>query len=210
MFKINPFAGVTPFRNGGSMPTINGNMTLATALQRVEAAEAALSAARAAARSAAKRESHSVRGLFEDSKFILRASGEKWTDQARDDGWKAGVNFLADSLESLRNPDPADPLYHIAKRLRRDGLPPVAAAERRHEKMEAAGFFTALGAGDYDKAAAIYQEANPELSGKGAAIVAAGKRARMSADAAGEVPEPEKGSLASRIILAGKKRRNEV
>jgi hypothetical protein len=85
------------------------------------------------------------------------------------------------------------------------------SAEPRWEQMRAAGYFEAVAAKNHETAAEIYREANPELfQSKGEAIVRAGRRARMSADAAGEVPDPEKGSVAAGIILAGKRRRGEI
>jgi hypothetical protein len=204
MIKLNHLFG-----SNGSVPSIGGVPSLAAALVAVARAEDALEAARRQAKAAARREGRSVKNLFSEGKFVARASAEKWTDTAREEGLKAGVNFLADSVERVRNPDPADPLYHLAVRLKRDGMAPLAAMERWHEEMEKAGFFSALGAGDYDKAAEIWRAHSPEVSGKAAQIVAAGRKARMSVDAT-EVPEPEKGSLAAAIIAAGKKRRNEV
>jgi hypothetical protein len=159
-----------------------GDTSLALLRQRLERAESELEAARAAMRSAADSAGIKRAGLFSGSAFISRETGEKWADAARNEGWRAGATFFADAVESLRNPDPDDPMYHLALRLNRTGVPPL-------EEMLAA----VTGEG-----------------GKGGAILAAGRRARMSADAAGEVPEPEKGSLASRIIEAGRKRRGGI
>jgi hypothetical protein len=62
-------------------------------------------------------------------------------------------------------------------------------------------------AGDHQRAAEICAEIHREESGKvtGKAILAAGARARMSADAAGEVPEPT--GFAAKVLAAGKKAR---
>jgi hypothetical protein len=204
MFKVNHLFG-----GNGSVPSIGGVPSLSAALAAVSRAEDALAAARSLAKAAARREGKGVRNLFSEGKFVARASAEKWVDQARAEGLKAGVNFLADSVERVRNPDPADPLYHLAVRLKRDGMAPLAAMERWHEEMEKAGFFSALGAGDYDKAAEIWRAHSPEVSGKAAQIVAAGRKARMSVDAT-EVPDPPKGTVAAQIIQAGRRRRNEV
>jgi hypothetical protein len=83
MFRQPPFAGVTHLHNCSSVPSIGGVPSLTAALAAVERAEAALEAARIQARKAARREGTSTRGLFENSRYILRASGEKWVDEAR-------------------------------------------------------------------------------------------------------------------------------
>ena len=82
------------FGNNGSMPSLGGAPSLVSALAGVERAEAALAAARALARSAAKREGVAVRGLFEDFRFILRETGERWTDQARREGEKTMIDIF--------------------------------------------------------------------------------------------------------------------
>jgi hypothetical protein len=66
--------------------------------------------------------------------------------------------------------------------------------------------FAAIEAKDYEKAAEIFRAESGKGTGK--AIVRAATRARMSADAAGEVPEPT--GFAAKVILAGKRRRGEV
>ena len=221
MFKNNPFAGITPFpRNGGSVPSIGGTVTLASALARVEAAEQALEAARAQAKAAARREGRSVSGLFAEGRFVSRATAEKWTDEARREGERAMANILSRSV-SMESMDERSPFRHLAKRLKQirpDDWPEHVAKMRavmnsagpRWEQMRAAGYFEAVEAEDYDKAAAIYREFNPDLfaQSKGEAILAAGRRARMSADACGEVPEPT--GFAAKVIAAGKRRRGEV
>jgi hypothetical protein len=178
MFKVNHLFG-----GNGSLPSLGGT-TLGAALVAVTRAEESLAAARALARSAAKREGVAVRGLFEDSRFILRATGERWTEQAREEGVKAGCDLVVRGLRMDEDP----PFQHLAKRLKQirpEDWPDFVAKMR------------AVMAGDYV----------PELpsQNKGAAIVAAGRRARMSADAAGEVPEPE--GLAAKIVAAGKRAR---
>jgi hypothetical protein len=213
MFKSNPFAGFTPLRGGnGSVPSIGGTPTLASAMARVEAAEQILSAARAAARAAAKAEGKSTRYLFDGHPYVARSSAEKWVDEARAEGWRDGHAFLSDALSRAnRPPDPADPLYHIAKRLERNRAAGVTPADlaRLRDRMEAAGAFAAMQAGDVEKAARICADLQREEAGHvtGERIVRAAARARMSADT--EVPLPEKGSFAAKVIAAGKKRRNE-
>ena len=53
---------------------------------RVDAAEAALLAARDQLRAAAEREGFERAGLFSDSKFVLRTSAESWSKEARREG----------------------------------------------------------------------------------------------------------------------------
>jgi hypothetical protein len=212
MFIANKLFG------NGSVPSIGGTTSLAAALAGVERAEQALAAARALARAAAKREGRSGRGLFEDSQFILRATGEKWTDQARREGENAMAAIFCRNLDT-ESADENSPFHHLAKRLKKiraeDWPEHVAkmrafmdSAEPRWERMRAAGYDAAIEAEDFEKAAAIYREANPELFGKGAAIVRAAARARMSTDAT--APEPEKGSFAARVAAAGRKARGEA
>jgi hypothetical protein len=210
MFKNNHLAGVLNFRSGGTVPNIDGTPTLAAALAGVERAEAALAAARALARSAAKREGRSVRSLFEDSKFILRASGERWCDQARAEGKHEGALEVGDCLLRAQGLDPEKERAQIRARLEKERPIREAETARWHAKMEAAGFFRAIAEKDYEKAAQIYIELHPEMlqGTKAKAILAAGARARMSGD--NERPPPEKGSLASRIVEAGRKRRGEI
>jgi hypothetical protein len=207
MFKNNRLAGVLNFRNGGTGPlVVGGSMTLGAALARVDAAEQALADARSAAKAAARRENKPVASLFGDSRFILRASGEKWADEAR----RAGEKVMADIFTRNLDVDAADdnsPFQHLAKRLKREGAPKPDEMRRHWAALDAAGFLTAARAGDYEEAARIVAEVNKGWAGqsKGEQILAAGKRARMSADAAGEVPEPE--GLSAKIVAAGKRAR---
>jgi hypothetical protein len=92
MFKNSPFAGFTRLHGNGALPRISwvgGTPSLVAALARVEAVEGTLAEARAAARAAARREGKPVAGLFGESRFILRATREKWTDAARLEGMHA-------------------------------------------------------------------------------------------------------------------------
>jgi hypothetical protein len=172
MFKPNPLAGVLDFRSGGSVPLVGG-VTLAAALQRVDAAEAALSAARAAARAAAKREGKSTRHLFDGHPYVARASAERWCDEARREGEKAVAAIFSSSIDA-DSADASSPFHFLAKRLKRSGLPPL---DQTLAAVSGAG----------GKGAAILAAARtarrggpelPEPTGLAAQIVAAGKRAR--------------------------------
>jgi hypothetical protein len=160
MFKNNHLAGVLNFRSGGSVPLVGG-ASLAAALQRVEAAEQALSAARAAARAAAKAEGKSVRYLFDGRPYVARSSAERWVDEARSEGWRAGAGLLADAAAALRDPDKDSPFFFLAQRLNRTGLPPLAET---------------------------LASLNSETGNKGAAILSAARQARMGGP---EVPPPQ-------------------
>jgi hypothetical protein len=123
MFKVTHFLG-----GNGSMPAIGGTTSLASALVAVTRAEETLAAARALARSAAKREGVAVRGLFEESRFILRETGERWTDQARREGEKAMIAIFSRNLD-VECADAASPFHHLAKRLKQPGALRAQQAE---------------------------------------------------------------------------------
>jgi hypothetical protein len=123
MIKLNSLFG-----NNGSIPSIGGVPSLQAALAGVQRAEQALAAARALARSAAKREGKGVRGLFEGSQFILRATGERWCDQSRSAGEKAMVDIFARTLD-MDAADPDSPFHFLAKRLIRPGAMDAQRAE---------------------------------------------------------------------------------
>jgi hypothetical protein len=235
MFKNNPFAGVLPFRNGGSVPSIGGTPTLSAALAAVSRIEDALQAARSQAKAAARREGKSVRHLFDGHPFVARSSAEGWVDRARQEGRTAGMRFLLDTILEAQGLDPKEERKRAQASIEQSGAAAKVREGRWNALMKQAGFFEAVEAGDHERAGRIMFEMHDTLTaadahvlpraaierrerdrvaatGKatGAAIVAAGRRARMSADAAGEVRDPQKGSLAAAIIAAGKKRRNEV
>jgi hypothetical protein len=199
------------FGGNGSLPSLGGAPSLAAALAGVERAEEMLKAARTVARAAARREGKGIDGLFSESFFIKRSTAEAWSDKSR----RAGEKAMADIFTRNLDVDAADensPFQHLARRLKRPGAlqaqqqTPEDLA-RWHAKMEAAGAFVAMRAGNVEEAARICAELHREEVGKSKAekIVRAGQRARMSADAAGEVPEPQ--GLAKQIIEAGKKAR---
>jgi hypothetical protein len=208
MFKNNRLAGVLNFRNGGSAPSIGGTTSLASALAGVERAEQALAAARALARSAAKREGHSVRGLFEDSQFILRATGERWADTARREGEKTIADVFCRNIDA-ESRDANSPFRHLAQRLKKIEDWPAHVAKMRaamnDPRCERARAL--VEAGDIEEATALYAEVFQGT--KADRILAAGKRARMSVGP-DEVPDPPKGSVAAAIVRAGQRRRGEI
>jgi hypothetical protein len=129
MFKNNRLAGVLNFRNGGTGPlVVGGSMTLAGALQRVDAAEQALADARSQAKAAARRENKPVASLFGESRFVSRASAERWCDQSRSAGEKAMVDIFARTLD-MDAADPDSPFHFLAKRLIRPGAMDAQRAE---------------------------------------------------------------------------------
>jgi hypothetical protein len=230
MIKLNHLFG-----GNGSVPSIGGVPSLAAALVAVTRVEDALEAARRQAKAAARREGRSVKNLFSEACFVARASAERWCDQAREEGRTAGMSFQLDMMLQAQGLDPKEERARAQASIEKSS----AAAAARHERwtaiMRKAGWHDAVEAGDHERAGRIMFEMHDELvrqdahvlpratiermardrvaaTGKatGAAIVAAGKRARMSADAAGEVPEPAKGSFAAQVIEAGRKRRGEI
>ena len=208
MIKNNPLAGVfASWRNGGSVPSI-GTPSLASALVAVDAAEQALSAARSAARAAARRAGRSTRHLFDGHLYVARASAEKWVDQARAEGEQM-LDILSRNLDT-ESTDEGSVFHHLAKRLKREGASRPDEMLRYWAALDAAGFSEATSAGDMEEAARIAVAVQREWVGKskGAAIVRAAARARMSGDR--ERPDREKGSLAAQILAAGRKRRGEV
>jgi hypothetical protein len=129
MFKVNHLFG-----GNGSVPSFGGT-SLASALVAVDRAEAVLAGARALAKAAAKREGQSVRGLFESSNFVLRASAERWTDTARREGEKTMINILSHTVET-DSKDPSSAFYHLARRLMQPGaLRRQQAAGDNHELL---------------------------------------------------------------------------
>jgi hypothetical protein len=74
------------------VPTYNGANTnsLDLALARCAAAEENLESARASARAVAKAQGVKISGLFSESRFIRRESGERWADEARAEGHEQG------------------------------------------------------------------------------------------------------------------------
>jgi hypothetical protein len=198
------------FGNNGARPSLGGGTSLAAALQRVDAAEQALADARSQAKAAARRENKPVASLFSDSRFILRASGEKWADAARREGETTVMRIHTDAMFHARGLDPEVERARLKAEMPARSAAIQADLDRWHAAMTKAGLFDAVKEKDYARAGEILAAHYAEVPSKGQAIVRAAARARMSADAAGEVPAPEKGSLASRIIDAGRRRRWEI
>jgi len=213
------------------LTSTGGNTSLALQQQRFDRAEAELEAARAAMRSAADAAGIERGGLFAGSTFIKRSTGDAWHEA----GIKEGRREVLDAQLRVAGLDPDQVRADIKARLPAQR----AAADARHARwttlMREAGWHAAVEAGDHARAGRIMVEMHDTLTeadahvvprevvermernhvaatGKvtGKAILAAGRRARMSADAAGEVPEPKRGSFASRVIEAGKRRRGEI
>jgi hypothetical protein len=126
MFKVNHLFG------NGSVPSIGGT-SLTAALAEVERCERALESARTQARAQARREGKSVRNLFGESRFVSRASAERWTDQARSEGEKA----IADIITRGFNMDESPPFQHLVKRLKREGMHGQQAEGDPHKLADA-------------------------------------------------------------------------
>jgi hypothetical protein len=201
MFKLTNFTG------NGSVPSIGGTPSLAAALVAVDRAEQALEAARSQAKAAARREGRGVKNLFSEGRFVARSSAEAWCATSRAEG-RAEV---LDAMCEARGLDPKKERARHKAKSEAFGVAWDAHVAEFQATLKAAGYHAALDRGDHVKAAAIFLAACPEFQqSKAEAIVAAGKRARMSASDAGEVLDPEKGSFAARVIAAGRRRRGEV
>jgi hypothetical protein len=192
-------------RRLGLVPNGSGGASLALPRQRLERAEAELEAARAAMRSAADVAGIKRSGLFSGSAFVSRGTADDWYEA----GLKEGRREVTDALMEMRGLDPK--VGRARRKTESEERRVLLKAEtaRWRSTMREAGFFDAVAEGDYRKAAAIYGAVHSEEkhSSKGAAILAAGARARMSGD--NERPLPEKGSFADLVIAAGRKRRGE-
>ena len=159
--------------------------SLALLRQRLQRAEADLEAARVAMRSAADAAGIERAGLFSGSAFIPRSTGDSWFEAGKREGEKAMADILTRSVD-MDATDKTSRFRHLARRLQK--ISP-------QDWPEHVAKMRAVVAGDHA----------PELSSqnKGEAILAAGRRARMSGS--DERPQPE--GLAAKIIAAGKRAR---
>jgi hypothetical protein len=208
----NPFS-FAALRTRASVPSVGGGNgagdSVSFALERVAIAEQNLRAARDAARAAARQAGRSTSGLFAECAFIGRSTGERWRDEAWSSGERSGLTRMADHLSRAFGADPAAERAAVKAQLAREAPARAATGSARRQLLRDSGFLAALADGDHDAAAEIYRRITPGTS-KAGAILRAGKRARMSADAAGEVTDPPRGSVADQIIAAGRKRRGEA
>jgi hypothetical protein len=158
-----------------SVPSVGSNGTggsVTFALERVAVAEKNLQAAREAARAAARKAGVDLAGLFSESAFVARSTAERWRDEARREGEKVMADIFCRNLDA-ESADEKSPFRHLARRLKRSGLPPLA-----------------------ETIAAVTGE-----GGKGAAILAAARRAKS--DGSGERPLPAPNTVAGQILAAG-------
>jgi hypothetical protein len=207
----------------------SGGASLALLRQRLERAEAELEAARAAMRSAADAAGIERTGLFSESEFIPRSTGDSWFEA----GKREGAREITDCMLRARGLDPEEERAKVAASIKRDRKAAEARSARWDALMRDAGWHDAVDAGDHARAGRIMFEMHDVLTqadahvmprhvvermerehptGKTKAdqILRAGRRARMSADEAGEIAQPDKGSLAAQIIRAGQRRRGEI
>lgn len=173
------------------------HMMLSAALAKVTEFETLLEAARNDARSAARRSGVKLSGLFSKSSFIRRETGERWADEAREEGAEERTRVIADGLQAGRNPDPsfAPAREWAAEVLRRRR----AAGIADDDKLTVDQYFALMDgkfvAADDDVEAAAKAKAD-------AIIKAAAKR-----DAGGTVPFEKPSPAAQKILNAGAKRR---
>jgi hypothetical protein len=205
--------------------TSGGTASLALLRQRFDRAEAELEAARAAMRSAADAAGIERAGLFGESEFIPRSTGDAWHEA----GKREGVRDFTDCMFRARGLDPEKERADIAASIKRDRKAAEARSARWDAMMRAAGWHAAVASGDHKRAGQIMLEMHDALTqadahvvprhvvermererpgGKTKAeqILRAGARARMSGS--DEVPPPT--GLAAQIVAAGRKRRGEI
>jgi hypothetical protein len=234
MFIRNPLvAGLDAFRSRASVPSVGGSNgsgdSVSLALERVALAERNLQAAREAARQAARQAGRSTSALFAECAFIARSTGERWRDDAFSEGQCSGMTLVTDNLLRAQGRDPDEVRAEMAERTKRDRKAADAREVRWNAIMRKAGWHDAVAAGDHRRAGRIMVEMHDALTeadahvlpratirrmerehggggDKADRILSAAKTARMGGP---EVPPPERGSFADRVIAAGKKRRNE-
>ena len=207
------------------LTSTGGNTSLSLPRERFRRAEAELASARQAMRSAAEASGVEISGLFAGSDFVRRSTADRWYNN----GISEGRREVLDAQIRASGEDPAKVRAEIEARVKVDR----AAADARHARwttlMREAGWHAAVEAGDHARAGRIMLEMHDALTeadahvvprevvermerdhgGRvtGGRIVRAAARARMSADRAGEVPEPT--GFAAAVIAAGRKRRDE-
>jgi hypothetical protein len=189
--------------------------TLAFVRLRVAKAEAELESAREAMRIAADKAGIERAGLFAESLFVGRATAEKWTDQARSEGYEAGKELAREEIIRVMMRSKGLDYDTEMRKIRAESAARMACLNeegaRWRAKMEKAGFFAACDAGEFTLAGRIYFEQFPEhfspsRSGDLARqILTAAKR--RDSDPSNERPSPE--GLAKKIINSGRRRRGE-
>jgi hypothetical protein len=205
--KLAALQSRVPSNNGGSTDPV------ALALARCAAAEENLENARGAARAAARSAGKKISGLFSESAFIRRESGERWADEAAGrahaEGKQAAYEELTRVFCRINGVDYEDAVARakISAKISKED------SARKQAEMRNAGFFDAVEAGDLKRAGRILNEllfpGGAQSSRRSAdtarQIIAAGVRARS--DGADERPGPE--GLAKLIVNSGRKRRGE-
>lgn len=135
MSRLNAATGV-------QFPSIGTtNVSLPAALDRVASAEAAVDSAREIARAAARAAGKRTGGLFASSKYILRESGIKWSDEARHEGFDAGFKMCCKHFKMAFRPESEklkDPLYRaFATRLAPEGRPRLGLTDAPINEVDA-------------------------------------------------------------------------
>jgi hypothetical protein len=177
------------------VPSVGGSLT--SALSAVAEAEAVLERRREDARRAARRAGVSLANLFGDCRFVRRESADRWYQQGKRDGADETVRALCRATGTpADSPEFAQDTAEIRRR--------HAATKQRWRKFKAGGFADAVADGDYALAAELYQRefGDPARATSDAILAAARKR-----DAGGSTPLQKPGDLASRVLAAGRKRR---
>jgi hypothetical protein len=189
-----------------SVPAVD-RMMLDVALGKVAAIEKTLEAARSDARSAARRAGVSGSYLFEATSFIPRSTGHRWRDEGIEQGKAQRANEIIRALQAAQNPDPkfAGVRAWAAQMLRRRRAAGFADDDVLTDDQCTALLRGTLVADDPD---AIEAEAEAKITAEAKVKAEAILAAAALRDAGGpSLPDPPKGSLAARVIDAGKARR---
>ena len=197
-----------------SVPSIGGSkpQTLEAALARVARAETELATARAEARRLGRAEGKKLSSLFEESLFVKRSSMEAFCEEARREGYSAGIAWQVGAFERAVS---GDGPFHMA------GL----ALVRAHREGREFGTLRARDAGapgmsevDAIQARILksretdfsnQMEGAPTESGKIAeAVLKAGAKARTPTGAHKDDAAPMN-ALSAEILRQGRRRRGE-
>jgi hypothetical protein len=102
-----------------AVPAAVEQMMLTTALAEVDSIEKSLAAARSNARTAARRDGVSLSNLFGKTQFIARSTGERWRDEALEQGKAERDALFLRVAAAVANPDPR---FAAVSRAMREGM----------------------------------------------------------------------------------------
>lgn len=155
-------------------------MLLTATLSKIGELETLLEAARNDARSAARRAGVKIDGLFGNSSFIRRETGERWADESFERGKRAGYHEVACCFLAAAGKDADAEFARIRSELKASKAVRKAEAARWRMVMTEAGFFDAVDAGDYKLAAEILRIADPGIAGLNSAAAVQARIAKQA------------------------------